>query len=143
MWPRYKYWPMPPTQSWKKGKKKKEHWCLIFNYLSSLTCGKEAQDGMRVFRKGRKMDSLFLVFMENRKRVGQAHWRIRIAEPSWKHLADLTAPLFGVTFDVLIKCLFQYQRISIILSKFLYYLKFWSINDNIYFYVDHFFKYTF
>ena len=112
---------------------------MIFNYLSSLTCGKESQDGMRVFRKGRKIDSLFLVFMENRKRVGQAHWRIRIAETSWKHLADLTAPLFGATFDVLIKCLCQYQRISIILSKFLYYLKFWSINGNIYFYFIHFF----
>ena len=112
---------------------------MIFNYLSSLTCGKESQDGMRVFRKGRKIDSLFLVFMENRKRVGQAHWRIRIAETSWKHLADLTAPLVGATFDVLIKCLFQYQRISIILSKFLYYLKFWSINGNIYFYFIHFF----
>ena len=140
MWPRYKYWPMPPTRPWKK---KEKPWCLIFNHLSSLTCGKEAQDGMRVFRKGRKIDSLFLVFMANRKRVGQAHWRIRIAETSWKHLADLTAPLFGATFDVLIKCLFQYQRISIILSKFLYYLKFWSINDNIYFYLANFFKYIF
>ena len=101
-----------------KKRKKKEHWCLIFNYLSSLTCGKEAQDGMRVFRKGRKIDSLFLVFMENRKRVGQPRWRICIAETSWKHLTDLTAPLFGATFDTLIKCLFQYQTISIILSKF-------------------------
>ena len=109
-----------------KKKKKKEHWCLIFNYLSSLTCGKEAQDGMRVFRKGRKMDSLFLVFMENRKRVGQAHWRIRIAETSWKHLADLTAPLSVL---LLMSWLNAYFSISASLSSCLNFCIIWNFGQ--------------
>ena len=103
--------PMPPSQSWT---------LVRVSAFSENFCGK------RRFQKRKEslwpINSHFLVFMENRKHVGQPRWRICITGTSWKHFTDLTAPLFGAAFDILIKCQFQYQSISIFLFKFLYYL---------------------
>ena len=98
--------PMPPIQSWT---------LVRVSAFSENFCGKEAQDGMRVSAFSEKEGKfngqsiptfLSLWKIENMWGSGQPRWRICITGTSWKHFTDLTAPLFGAVFDILIKCQF-------------------------------------